>query len=377
MIRSTSTIALNDDIEEKERRGIFVAKLHNGEPFFETPISPHYLSQKNSGLSFRYCDSQGLLALRESIARKYNNSFSEERVIVTHGAVGGINLALTTILEAGDEVIVIEPFWPQYAALAELRNAKIVRAQVDLLSGKISKNKLDLLITKNTKLLVLNNPVNPTGVVYSESEMAEIISLCGRGIYILVDEVYGKYLYDIQYKPLVEQQIFNDYAESVIYVNSFSKEYGMTGLRVGYCIIPERLKHRALGIFQQTMTCISPLSQLACIEVLKEKSIFKAVFERALLTLKHRKKILEDEFVSKKIAFISGAGAFYLFADVGTDSRPIVADLYRNHSIALVAGSDYGEGFENYLRICYSTDERSFEIFMNYLLKFGLSSITR
>ena len=371
MIHSAQSIALNDDIEEKESRGMVVAKLHNGEPCFEPPISLNYFFQKQNDLPIRYSASQGLLALREEIVKKYDDSFSIDSVIVSHGAVGAINLALTTILKAGDEVIVIEPFWPQYAALVELKNAKVIRACVDPFSGKISKQSLESLITRKTKLLILNNPVNPTGVVYSEQEVANIIALSPKGIYILVDEVYGKYLYDIRYKPLVEQEVFQLFRNSIIYINSFSKEYGMTGYRVGYCVLPNDMVAQALAVSQNTMTCISPLNQLACLEVLKRSEPFKKIFATKLVMLKNRKTRLEGLLTQQKIPFIAAQGAFYLFVDIGTDSGPVVQDLYRRCSIALVAGSDYGPSFGNHLRICYSTDDKSFEIFISYLSTAG------
>lgn len=371
IIHTPSSVSLNDDIEKRERTGTFVAKLHNGEPCFEPPISISSISKNYDNCPIRYSDSQGQPALRAAIARKYNNSFSINNLIITHGAVGAINLALTTILNVGDEVIVIEPFWPQYAVLAELKNAKLVRAPINTSSGKVKAEELEALITDKTKLLILNNPVNPTGVVYSEQETAKIISLADKGIHILVDEVYGKYIYDTPNRPLVEQEIFQVFKDSIIYVNSFSKEYGLTGYRVGYCVLPDDMVTHALSISRNSMTCISPLNQMACTLALKKKKTFTRVFARNLLMLKKRKEKLEAELSRQKIPYIAAQGAFYLFIDLGSDSKPIVESLYHNFSIALVAGSDYGARFSNYLRVCYSTDDRSFETFMEYLRKEG------
>jgi aspartate/methionine/tyrosine aminotransferase len=366
-IKTPFSVGIADLVEEVERKGETIAKLHNGEPFFNAPVSAEDITRDFESLEVRYCDSKGLLSLRKALVDHYQNSFSINDIIVTHGAVGAIKLSLEAVLSQGDEVVVIEPAWCQYANQSEGLGAKVVRAKVDEVTGKITAKTLSSYFSKNTKVVIINNPVNPTGIVYTEDEIAQLLKLSEAGIYFLFDEVYNKYIYSFSFTPLVLQEGFQKYRDLIIYVNSFSKAYAMTGYRLGYCVLPQNLQSKILAISQNSLTCISPLLQSIGKGVLINSNSFDAEFREYLSILERRKNELEQVFVSRGIPFIRPEGAFYFFFKTKSNADKTVEDILNNFRISLVPGSGYGKGFEDYIRICYSTSEYSYSKFRDLL----------
>ncbi len=336
--------------KEIEAKGEKVIHFEIGEPDFETPmeIKKAALEAIEKGET-HYTPSLGREDLRIKITRYYSErygvTFSPEQVIVTSGTSPALLLALSVLLEPGDEVIMTRPFYACYPNFVRYLGGKTVFLTLNEDEGfQIDVKKMKKLITNKTRLIFINSPSNPTGAVINHKTLKEIADL---DIYVLSDEIY----HNLTYKE--REHTFLEFTDKCFIVNGFSKAYAMTGWRLGFLIAPKKFI-RPLQILQQNFfICPSSISQaaaLAALECRKEVEEMRKIYE------KRRDYFLPSlQKLGFKIPY-DPKGAFYILAKtdhIEKNSYRLALDILKKAKVAVTPGIDFG--VEGYLRFSYAT----------------------
>ena len=276
--------------------------LSIGQPDFDVPdvVCRDIIAaveQKN----MRYTLTQGNESLRKSILeKKYKNKYPLENIIITSGVSGGILLAYMALLDAGDEVMLFDPYFMMYEQLVKVFDAKVslVNTYPDF---SITKEKLEASYTKKTKLIIVNSPCNPTGYVYSENEIKIIAQFAkDKNILVLSDEIYDAFSYDRECVSIA------DYYENTIILNGFSKNLALTGERIGYAIGREDIIREMIKLQQYTFVC-APASVQKGIENHIDYD-FSSICEKY-----KRKRDMVYEALHNYCDLTKPGGAFYAF----------------------------------------------------------------
>jgi aspartate/methionine/tyrosine aminotransferase len=352
--------------KEIEVKGEKVIHFEIGEPDFDTPIEikKAALEAIDKGET-HYTHSLGREDLRIKITRyyseKYGVTFSPEQVVVTSGTSPAMLLALSVLLEPGDEVIMTRPYYACYPNFVRYLGGKTVFLTLDEDEGfQIDVKKMKKLITKKTRFIFINSPSNPTGAVINYETLKEIADL---DIYVLSDEIY----HNLTYRE--REHTFLEFTDKCFIVNGFSKAYAMTGWRLGFLIAPEKFI-RPLQILQQNFfICPSSISQAAALAALdceKEVEEMKKIYE------KRRDYFLPSlQKLGFKIPY-DPKGAFYILAKadhIEKNSYELALDILEKAKVAVTPGIDFG--VEGYLRFSYATSlpqiEEGIKRLENYL----------
>ncbi len=342
-----------------EALGRKVVHLEIGEPDFATPA--HVVEAGCSALKkghTRYANSQGLMALRQEIARYTQRTRGIEidpsRVVVTPGAKPIIFFTILSLLEAGDEAIYPNPGFPIYQSMINYSGAKAVPIPLrEELDFRLDLRELESLITPRTKLIILNSPENPTGGILSRQDIEAIAALAlEHDLYILSDEVYEYTCYEGQVASVASLPGMLD---RTILMNGFSKSFAMTGWRAGWGIVPEVLVAPFVALIGNSVSCTATFTQQACIEALTggRESVSRMVEE-----FRTRRDIMVDGLNAiPGVSCRKTPGAFYAFANLrqfGRSSAELSDYLLQDAGVACLAGSDFGQYGEGYLRFSYA-----------------------
>ncbi len=333
-----------------------VARLEIGEP--DAPPPGHVLAAVEDALGSRlgYVQSAGVPALREAIVARLRRLRGLEvplsRVLVTHGAVQGILVALATVVAPGDEVLVPDPAWPNYEMQATLLGARIVRYPLRPEDGFLpDPERIAALVTPRTRALVLNSPGNPSGAVLDAGLMQRVVELAAaRGLLVVSDEVYDEIVFDGAHVGAHEFA-----PASVASVFSFSKTYSMTGWRVGYVVLPEHLAVSGERVQETMLSCVATPSQIAALAALTgpQDSVV-----RNLERYRARRALALELFAAGGVEVPVPGGAFYLLVPLarGADSRAAALDLVR-WGVSVAPGSAFGEVARSFLRLSLASSE--------------------
>ena len=338
-----------------------VINLGIGEPDFDTPwhIRQAYASALKDGHT-RYASSMGDAELRQGIADKYKREHGicydpNSEVLVTNGGVEAIYLAVNSLAGPGDEVIVPDPGYLVYPGCIQVAEAR----PVGWPSLELDVGKLNEMITRRTKMVILNHPSNPTGMTIGKEKakaVAEIVT--DNNLILLSDEVYEKIVHDGNHVNMASLGIL----DRTITINSFSKTYAMTGLRVGYGVGPNGLIHHMAKLHQYTTSCINSAAQRAAVAALAGP---QGCVDRMAREYKERRDLLvkglnEVEGISCPMP----GGAFYTFPDIRETeigSEHLATKLLREAKVATVPGNAFGSLGEGHLRLSYATSREEIE----------------
>jgi len=361
-IKPSATLAINAKANELRSKGINVISYAVGEPDFDTPkhIKDAGISKILEGKT-KYTPAGGIIELREQIVKKFkrdnNIDYSIDEIFVSSGAKMIIYEALLSILNPGDEVIIIEPYWVSYPEIVLLCNGvpKFVKTDENF---KINTEEVEKNLTKRTKAIIINSPNNPTGAGMDEKTIREIADIAIKhNLYVISDEIYEKIVYE-NFKSFSIASI-PEMKERTITVNGFSKSYAMTGWRLGYAGAPKNIVKEMKKVEMQTVSCVPYFIQYAgvialksdqgCVEEMREN------FEkRRNYVVRRARKIFSCNVPD---------GAFYIFpkfSDNG-DSIKFSEFLLEKARVAVVPGIEFGKNFNNYIRISYATSMENLE----------------
>ena len=333
-----------------------------GEPGFMTPR--HIIDVGIKGLSegkTKYTPNAGIKELRDAIAWKlekenYIKCDPDKNLIVTAGATQALMLAMVTLVNPGDEVIIQGPNWPDYRGQIDMVNAKTVYCKVsDKNNFKMTADLIEPLITEKTKLIIINSPSNPTGGVLDREDLKEIAELIKKHkIFVIADEPYEHLVYDgFKQISLASFEGLEDY---VLTINSLSKTYAMTGFRVGYICANEHIIENLIKLHENMIASVSEPLQLAAAEAL-----YNGMPDVEMMVKeydKNRRYIVEGLNSIKGFTCNMPKGAFYVFPNItefGLNSVECAEMILEKCHVVTSPGSAFGPGGEGFIRICYAS----------------------
>lgn len=339
--------------KEIEAKGESVIHFEVGEPDFPTPdvISEEAIRAIKEG-DTKYTHSLGTPELREAISENYESKYgviiTPERVIVTIGSSPALYLAIISLIEPGEEVIITDPHYACYPQIIKIAGGVPKTFRIYEEEGfQIDIGRLKKAISPRTKAILINSPANPTGVVLRPEVMREISEL---GIFVVSDEIYHGLIYGGEARTVYE------FTETAFAVNGFSKFYSMTGWRLGYLIAPQEFIRPIQKLQQNLFISPNPFVQRAGVKALKQAGSealkMRELFDERRKTMIEGLKGLGFEMRSEP------EGAFYVFidaSDLNPNSHELAFDILEKARVAITPGVDFGEGGEGYLRLSYAT----------------------
>ncbi len=346
-----------------------------GEPGFITPKQVIQVGADNllAGKT-KYTPNAGILPLREAVAEKLrienHITCNPDQIIITAGATQALMLALITLVDYGDEVIIPNPEWPDYLGQVMMAGAIPVGAVLtEENKFKMTAEVIEPLITPKTKLIMLNTPSNPTGAMLSADEMEAVAKLVKRRkVFVISDEPYERLTYDNnRHTSLGAFPGMEDY---LVTINSFSKTYAMTGWRVGYACANEEIIANMVKLHENMVASVNEAFQLAAVCALKSAASDVELMRQSYD--KNRRLIVEGLNKIKGFSCLNPQGAFYAFPNVkamGGDSVEIANRIFEKTHVATAPGSAFGSAGEGYLRLSFANDYESLEIALDRLEK--------
>ena len=341
---SGGILTIAAECRRRRALGERIIDLSLGEPDFDTPshiAEAAMLAIEEGGM--RYTPPAGLPQLRQMLVRFLGNEglhYAPREVMVTTGATGAIACALHAVLQPADEVLLPAPFYPQYLGAVDLTGARTVIVPTSAANGfKVDPAALRAAISSRTRMLILNAPSNPAGVVYTRDELAAIAEVArAHDLTILSDEVYYAFTFG---RPFVS--IASIAPERTIVVRSASKTYAMTGWRVGFAAGPAPFITAMTGVQESTVVTPVSVSQWAAVEALRASqecvTKFRDEFARRRALALTRLGAIDG------VSVAAGDGGMFVFPDISartSDVDAFCARLFRDHGVAVVPGREFG-----------------------------------
>ena len=385
LIAPSATLAMAAEAKRLKAEGVDVLDFALGEPDFNTPtnIQEAAIRAMRNGQT-HYTPPAGIPELRQALADHYTKKMGlptqAAQVVVSNGAKQAIHNALMSVCGPGDEVIIPAPYWVSYADLVKLTGASPVVIQTTEQEGfKLSPETFLKAVTPRTKLLMMNSPSNPTGVVYSRDELLALAdAVLTTSVGVLSDEIYEQLTYG-DAKPTCFATLRPSLADRTITISGVSKTYAMTGWRIGWSIAPLAVSKFIGDLQSQETSNPCSVSQWAALEAVKGPQESVA----AMLTqfTRRRAYVLERIEALPEVTCVAPGGAFYAFMNVSKhfgrtlggkpipDSTAFCLTALAEAHVALVMGSAFGA--EGYARLSFATDlktlERGFDALEGFL----------
>lgn len=320
-----------------------------------------------------YTGSRGIPDLRDALARYHTRLFAKpfeaDRFFVTGSGMHAITLAISLVAGSGDEVLVPTPAWPNFAAAVGVHGAAPVAVPMRLTNAGwlLDLDDLEKHITSKTRAIFFNSPCNPTGWTASRDELATVLGIARRhGLWIIADEVYTRFVYSSDARAAS----FHDVAEPgdrILYTNTFSKNWAMTGWRIGWLEADAALGATIENMIQYSTSGTAVFMQRGAVAALDQGESF---VEHQILRVKRNRDLVADAFErSPRVRFSRPAGAFYLFFAIEgePDTRALAFRLMDEIGIGLAPGGAFGAAGEGYLRLCFARTPESVEMAVSRL----------
>ena len=359
-----------------------VIDLTLGDPDLNTPIEIKNAAKKaiDNNMS-HYSANAGVVEAREQVKKYIYNNYnilcdSDKEILLTVGGMEGLYLSLLTLIDEGDEVILLSPYYVNYYQMVKsCLGIPVIVDCYDKNSGlSIDLSKLEKSITDKTKVIIINSPNNPTGDLFSKEDVKKVLDLAvKKDLIIISDEVYRSLIYDnIKHESVLQ---FQEARERTILIDSLSKEFCMTGWRIGYVFGPEQIVKNMIKMQENVASCAPLISQYALIEAYSNKNINKKYIVEEFS--KRRDYICDRISKIDKISCIKPKATFYLFLDISElnmDSLTFSYDLLKKKHIAVVPGETYGDKYKNYVRIAFTKDigvlKKAMDLLEEYINEF-------
>ncbi|CAN7166077.1 pyridoxal phosphate-dependent aminotransferase [Rhizobium rhizogenes] len=333
-----------------------------GEGDLPTPdfINRAAMASLNAGETF-YTWQRGIPELRQALsdyyARHFDISLPMENFYVTGSGMQAIQLSVQAITSPGDEMIYLSPAWPNIAAALEIAGARSVGVPLQFENGKwtLDLERLKAAITPKTKGLFINTPSNPTGWTATHKDLSDILALAREhGLWIMADEIYALYYYAGGRAPS-----FLDVKEAddkIMFVNSFSKNWSMTGWRVGWIVAPAEIGQVMENLVQYSTSGVAQFMQKGAVAALNEGDDF--VRSNIAKATRSRDILCDALLATNRIQTLKPDGALYSFLKIDgvTDSRKTALDIVDKTGVGLAPGTAFGQGGELFLRACFLRD---------------------
>ncbi len=383
-VHASTTLAVDSLAKQMKEDGYDVIRFGTGEPDFNTPdnINMAAIAAICDGKT-KYTPAAGIPALRKAIAKQlqddYGLSYDYTQIVVASGAKHSVYIALAAITNPGDEIIIPAPFWVSYYEMVKMTGGVPVIVTAGEESGfKVTASQIEAAITDKTKCLMLNNPSNPTGMIYSKDELKSIAEVCVKhDLYILADEIYYKLIYDgIEFTSIAS--LGDEVKERCLLINGLSKSYAMTGWRIGYCAANKQLAKIMSNYLSHSTGAPSTISQWAAVEAINGpqqscEEMRKAFEER-------RDYIVQRMNSIPGVSCIKPNGAFYVMMNIEkligrtlggkliTNDDDFAVAFLESAYVATVPCS--GFGMKNFIRWSYAASMDNIKEALDRLEKF-------
>ncbi|MEV8395674.1 MULTISPECIES: pyridoxal phosphate-dependent aminotransferase [unclassified Streptomyces] len=354
-VSEASSIRLNNQIYELQSRGIDTITLSLGEAFFDIP-APSFEGMPAHRIH-HYSHSRGLPLLREKLAKYYESGTGspvdpDREVMVTAGSKAALFMTFTALLEPGDEVIIPEPLWVSYPD-----QVRLARGVPVMTPWQEPVAELAAYVTPRTRAIVVNNPQNPSGRRLAAEELKALHELAEQhGLFIIADEAYHEFM--PEGATFVSALEHDPGKRHTVVCNSMSKNYGISGWRIGYLIAHAELTEQILKLQQHMVTCAPTILSYYLAEnfenILEQT---RPQIQRVVRTRNDMSRLLADRGVS----CLPGDSTFYLFASLGASrlgSQEFAERLLNERGVAVVPGTGYGASCERFVRISVGTEPR-------------------
>ncbi|MDE2028601.1 MAG: pyridoxal phosphate-dependent aminotransferase [Candidatus Omnitrophica bacterium] len=370
MLGST-TLAITARAKELAAQGHDVVNFGAGEPDFDTPdfIKKAGIKAIEKGMT-KYTPSIGTVDLREAIAAKFQKDnglvYKPSQIVVSCGAKHSLFNIIQVLVDDGDEVIFQAPYWVSYPEMVKAAGGRSVIVPTNAASGfKITPELLKKHITPKTRILIINSPSNPTGVMYGKEELAKLAEICvAHKIYVISDEIYEKLIYDTTVFTSIAslgKAIF----DLTITVNGVSKAYAMTGWRIGYAAGPVEIMEYIKKYQDHSTSNPTSISQAAAVEALKAST--ESIDQMCQIFKKRRDLMLACLDKVPQLSYIRPQGAFYVFCNFakiansadGGSVAAVAAKLLDDVKVAAIPGDSFGA--PDYIRFSFATSEARIE----------------
>ena len=337
-----------------------VISLGVGEPDYTTPwhIREAAIYSLEKGHTM-YTSNRGLLELREELSRHLESMYGvrydpETELLITVGVSEGLDLALRSILNPGDEVIMQDPCYVSYPACTILAGGAVVTVPTHAENAfKLDVKAIEDRITPRTKAILIGFPSNPTGAVMPRKELLQIANLAIKhDLLLLSDEIYNRLVYDCEHTCIASLPAMK---ERTVFLGGFSKAYAMTGWRIGFAAANKHLIEAMMKIHQYTIMCAPIMAQSAAIEALREG---QGDVDTMVADYDRRRRVMVNGFNEIGLPCFEPKGAFYAFPSIkatGMTSEEFAEKLLFKEKVAVVPGTAFGKYGEGHVRCCYAT----------------------
>ena len=350
-----------------------------GEGDLSTPdfINKAAIEALSSGETF-YTYQRGIPELRQALsdyyARHFDLSLPVEHFYVTGSGMQAIQIAVQALTSPGDELVYLTPAWPNIAAALEIAGARSVGVQLTFEGGKwaVDLDRIAAAITPKTRGLFINTPSNPTGWTATKHDLAAILALARKhDLWIMADEIYARYYFAGGRAPSFLDVMEPD--DKVMFVNSFSKNWSMTGWRVGWIVAPSQTGQVLENLIQYSTSGVAQFMQRGAAAALNEGDSFvQSNIDKA----RRSRDILCDALIAtNRVETLKPDGALYAFLKIDgvTDSRKAAIDIVDKTGVGLAPGAAFGAGGELFLRACFLRDPAQIQMaadrLCDYILK--------
>jgi len=327
-----------------------------------------------------YVNALGLMSLRERVAKylleRHGAVVDPRSLFISHGSIGGLTTCLLGLLQVGDEVVLPAPTYPVYQNIVKMARAVPVFVQAMELKKNVmgqsvwtwNLEKVKASITPKTKMIIIANPSNPTGMALSKREIQELAQFCQEHkIYLMCDEVYEHFVFEGDFYSATELVAQYDY---VIRLGSFSKNFAMSGWRVGFVVVPQSMMDLFAALQGATVCCPSTIGQHAALYALDHPEVMQEQFLKVKKARDYAYNALAPLVQSYGFEVAYPSASFYLFVKTPeVDSTKFVFEVLEKAQVALAPGADFGPFSSGYFRLCYA---REFE-----LVQEGLTRLVR
>ncbi|WP_283673300.1 pyridoxal phosphate-dependent aminotransferase [Butyricicoccus sp. Marseille-Q5471] len=319
-VQASTTLVIDSMFKQMKADGLDVVGFGAGEPDFPTPmhIKQAGIDAIDNNLT-RYTPAAGLMELRRAACYRLKADcgldYEPEEIVVASGAKHSVYIALMTLCNPGDEVVIAAPYWVSYSEMVKQAGAiPVIVSATEAQDFKITAEQLDAAITDNTKVFMLNSPSNPTGMVYTRAELESIAEVCcRRNVYVIADEIYCNLVYDnLEFVSFAS--LGADIKERTIVVNGVSKSYAMTGWRIGYTASNRELAKVMSNYLSHSTSAPSTISQQAAITALVGPQ--EDIHEMCRAFEARRDHLVERMNHIDGVSCIKPQGAFYVMMNM-------------------------------------------------------------
>jgi aspartate aminotransferase len=364
-IAESPTLILNEKARQLREKGEAVIHLGAGEPKSTAPFEALIAaSAQLTTAEVRYTPSEGIPSLIKAIIRYMEDNYGKvvgpRNVMASAGAKQSLAVLLTTIIDPQDEVIVLAPYWVSYPEMVKMVYGIPVIVKPE--SGRFEPTMEDITqaVGSYTKAIIVNSPNNPSGAVYSEELISQLVEYCeSKGIYLIMDDIYHKLVFDGLKVPSPYKYTNKDIEDSrLIVINGVSKLYAMTGFRIGWTVAPSKIIATMVNVQAQTTSCPPLPSQVAAVGALTGP---QSGVENLRITLQNNRDVMVQELESfDGVRIVKPRGTFYCLPDFSAYSKNSIElsrFLLEKVRVVTVPGKEFGMEGHLRLSVCGSIKE--------------------